>query len=88
MWPEGIDGRAIANGILDDVKDGVGLQERLKRYDDDKTSGAKDRLLIWAGTGVGLVNNIEPTSVSCLAPSRTFSIDTLLFRTCSICFTT
>lgn len=55
-WPENVDGRAIANSILDDEVKGLGLEERVKRYDEGKAKGEKDRLVVWAGVGVGLTS--------------------------------
>jgi nitronate monooxygenase len=65
MWPEGIDGRAIANNILVDYyKEGLDLEMRLKKADEDKAKGKTDRLVIWAGVGVGHVKEIKGASVS------------------------
>ncbi|TFK67256.1 2-nitropropane dioxygenase [Pluteus cervinus] len=60
-WPEDVDGRAIANKILDDVKDGLSLEERLKRYDESKESGKAERRVIWAGAGAGYLTKVEKT---------------------------
>ena len=65
MWPEGIDGRAIANDILVDYnKEGLDLEMRLKKADEDKAKGKTDRLVIWAGVGVGHVKEIKGAPVS------------------------
>lgn len=61
FWPEGYNGRAIANKIVDDCQAGLDLEERLKRCDEGKTKGEKDRLIIWAGEGVGYVKQIKST---------------------------
>ena len=45
MWPEGIDGRAIAN-ILVDYKEGLDFEMRLKKADEDKGKGKTDCLVI------------------------------------------
>ena len=64
FWPEGYNGRAIANKIVDDHKEGLDLEERLKRFDEGKSKGEKDRLIIWAGEGVGYVKEIKSTKVN------------------------
>jgi len=65
-WPPKHDGRAIANGIWLDKLQGVELEERMRRHDEGKANGKSDRLVIWAGVGVGLTNEIKPTSVCSL----------------------
>ncbi|KIJ95347.1 hypothetical protein K443DRAFT_134440 [Laccaria amethystina LaAM-08-1] len=54
MWPEGIDGRAIANDIL------------LKKTDEDKAEGKTDHLVIWAGVGVRRIKDIKEETVAAL----------------------
>ena len=58
-WPSGIDGRAIANDIWTDYVEGAPLEERLKRFDDGKARGEKERVVVWAGAGVGLTKEIK-----------------------------
>ncbi|KAJ3490688.1 hypothetical protein NLI96_g1250 [Meripilus lineatus] len=58
-WPEGCDGRAVANKIIDDQKEGLSLEERLKRFDESAAKGETDRLVVWAGIGVGLTKEIK-----------------------------
>jgi len=58
-WPPKHDGRAIANAVMDDVAQGLSLDERLKRFDDSKARGEDQRLVIWAGVGVGHTNEIK-----------------------------
>ncbi|KAL0068293.1 hypothetical protein AAF712_004680 [Marasmius tenuissimus] len=62
FWPQGIDGRAIANKIIEDEKDGHDMEERLKRHDEGKANGQKDRQVVWAGVGAGLTTEIKSTS--------------------------
>ncbi|KAJ4466767.1 2-nitropropane dioxygenase [Lentinula aciculospora] len=61
MWPNGINGRAIANDIVQDEKVGLSLEERLKKHDESKMNGESNRLVIWAGDAVGFVNDKEST---------------------------
>lgn len=58
-WPDGIDGRAIANGIWRDHDEGLDLDERLRRFDEGGARGESERLVIWAGMGVGLTDKIQ-----------------------------
>jgi len=57
-WPPKHNGRAIANEIIQDVKNGLDLDQRLKNFDESAASGDSSRLVIWAGVGVGLTNKI------------------------------
>jgi nitronate monooxygenase len=63
FWPKGVDGRGLRNHIWKDWEDGVELDERLKRYDEGKDKGEKERLLIWVGVGVGMVRELSPSAV-------------------------
>ncbi|KAF5329909.1 hypothetical protein D9758_018254 [Tetrapyrgos nigripes] len=58
-WPNKIDGRALANNIIKDLDEGLELEARLKRFDEGAASGDKSRLIVWAGEGVGLTDNIS-----------------------------
>ena len=62
-WPAGIDGRALKNGILEDERLGLSLEERLKLFKTSADQGKADRLVVWAGTGVGDVNSVMPAAV-------------------------
>ncbi|RDB24594.1 Nitronate monooxygenase [Hypsizygus marmoreus] len=61
-WPPKHDGRAIVNGIIEDVRAGLDLDQRLKKFDESAASGDTSRLIVWAGVGVGLTNDITPAS--------------------------
>lgn len=63
MWPEGINGRAIVNDIVQDQIEGLSLDERLKRHDLSKAKGESDRLVIWAGDAVAEIKDGESTQV-------------------------
>lgn len=63
-WPEGVDGRAIYNKTVEDVNNDVNIeivQENFNRATQDRDP---DRMLVWAGTGVGLVTEIQTAQVS------------------------
>lgn len=62
-WPLNNDGRAIANDIIQDVKDGFDLEERLRKFDESAKNGDSSRLIVWAGIGVGLTDKISSAAV-------------------------
>ena len=66
IWPEPYDGRAIRNESWRDMHSGTDLVEIRRRYaeaadgeDGGYGEGVNGRTMIWAGAGVGLVNNIQ-----------------------------
>jgi nitronate monooxygenase len=62
-WPSGIDGRAVANELMTDYHKGINLESRKEMCQEAQQTDDKDRLIIWAGVGAGLVNRIENASV-------------------------
>ena len=66
FWPPGIDGRAITNDIVADALKGEDLENRLKKHDDGLKNGEKERLVIWAGVGIGHLKEIKSTAVRLL----------------------
>ncbi|KAJ6470931.1 2-nitropropane dioxygenase [Mycena sanguinolenta] len=58
-WPPNCDGRALANGIIDDHKAGLSLEDRIAKFAKSEQDGDNSRLLVWAGVGVGLTDNIN-----------------------------
>ncbi|TCD62675.1 hypothetical protein EIP91_006568 [Steccherinum ochraceum] len=62
-WPDKVDGRAIRNAIITDEQEGLPLEKRLDMYDESAKKGEKDRLVIWAGSGAGLTNQVLPAAV-------------------------
>ncbi|KAG6864892.1 hypothetical protein C0991_006507 [Blastosporella zonata] len=65
FWPDGIDGRAIANNILIDFEEGLDLDTRLKKFDKAKAKRERSRMIVWAGAGIGLVNDEKDVTVGC-----------------------
>jgi nitronate monooxygenase len=69
IWPEAYNGRAIRNLSWQDEANGTDMVDVRQRYaeaakgDDGGYApdgeGAKGRTMIWAGTGVGLVNKVQ-----------------------------
>lgn len=58
-WPEGVDGRAIYNKTVEDVDDGVDIEIVRENFNRAIQDRDPDRMLIWAGTGVDLVTEIQ-----------------------------
>ena len=65
-WPSGIEGRALANDILTDAQEGEDLETRLKKHDEGLAKGEKERLVSWAGVGVGHLKEVKPAAVRVL----------------------
>ncbi|KAJ6482657.1 2-nitropropane dioxygenase [Mycena sanguinolenta] len=61
-WPPNCDGRAIANGIIDDHKAGLSVEERSAKFRKSEQDGDTSRLVVWAGVGVGLTDKINGTA--------------------------
>ncbi|KAJ9117629.1 hypothetical protein QFC22_004479 [Naganishia vaughanmartiniae] len=60
-WPNGVDGRGIVNETVKDYQAGQeGMHERQERYTKADKEDDKERLIVWAGTGVGDVREITP----------------------------
>jgi nitronate monooxygenase len=62
IWPEGYDGRGLANASSGDFEKGMGIDEVRKLFAEASQEkdggfgvGGKGRAAMWAGTGVGLV---------------------------------
>lgn len=61
MWPELYDGRALATDSYRDHKKGVGIVKIRKSYAEaasEEDGGYGGRAAVWAGAGVGLVNEV------------------------------
>lgn len=59
-WPEGVDGRGVRNSTVDDYDRGLGDKtSRQMRYKRAVKEADADRLIVWAGTGVGESRKIE-----------------------------
>ena len=66
VWPEGIDGRVLKNETTRRLENGETLENVRADFERATREGDPDGVLVWAGTGVGLVNDIKPAAVSCL----------------------
>ncbi|KAI1266503.1 hypothetical protein F5Y18DRAFT_381774 [Xylariaceae sp. FL1019] len=64
IWPAGYDGRALTTESWQEWKDGSAdietLRERCAEAASGPDKGYAKRAAVWAGTGVGLVNEIQP----------------------------
>ncbi|KAI4244462.1 MAG: hypothetical protein L6R40_002929 [Gallowayella cf. fulva] len=66
-WPERIGGRGVINQSFLDAKDGEITAENKRAYAEalkrgDAGWGEKGRLTTYAGTGVGLINHVQPAA--------------------------
>ncbi|KAH7913064.1 2-nitropropane dioxygenase [Hygrophoropsis aurantiaca] len=58
-WPEGVDGRGLYNDTVKDMDAGIDFAVVKERFEDGTRRGDVDRMVIWAGTGVGLMSEIK-----------------------------
>ena len=63
-WPSGIDGRGLRNQLVKDVENGVDLAEIRQFYSQAVKEDNPDGMVVWSGTGIGLVNEIKTAAVS------------------------
>jgi nitronate monooxygenase len=60
-WPPGVNGRGIRNETVDDYEAGLSDEAgRQDTYSRAEKKGDANRLIVWAGTGVGNMNKISP----------------------------
>lgn len=60
-WPRGVDGRGIRNAtVIDFESERDDEATRQATYTDAENRGDVDRLIVWAGTGVGNMDKIAP----------------------------
>ncbi|PWY99058.1 2-nitropropane dioxygenase [Testicularia cyperi] len=74
-WPTGTDGRGLRNKTVDEYEadlrgtstsgsgsgtDKNGAKRRMERYSAAAKEQDTDRIVIWAGTGIGAINHITP----------------------------
>ncbi|RPA94004.1 inosine monophosphate dehydrogenase [Choiromyces venosus 120613-1] len=62
-WPEQYDGRAIVNETFQDHLNGLPKSVNKELYDTAAEAGQWNRLTMFAGTGVGLVNEVLPAGM-------------------------
>lgn len=49
---------------MEDFEKGIDVDIVRRRYDEGAQKDDPDRIVVWAGTGVGLMNKIQPANVS------------------------
>lgn len=66
VWPEAYDGRSLVVRSYEDYVNGIGLEEIQRLHNEavledhrGYATGGKGRAAIWAGTGVGIVREVE-----------------------------
>lgn len=64
-WPEHLNGRAIRNKIVQDIEAGVPHEVVREKLAKGIKEGDAEYMVVWSGQGVGLINEIKPTKVSC-----------------------
>ncbi|KAK4195926.1 putative 2-nitropropane dioxygenase [Triangularia verruculosa] len=60
IWPEVYDGRAIVGDSVEDHLRGVPAEENIRLFKEAAEKGETSRMITWAGSGVGLVNKVQP----------------------------
>ena len=63
VWPEGIDGRVLENNTTRRMEKGETLDAVRADFEKATREGDPDGVLVWAGTGAGLVKEIKPAAV-------------------------
>jgi len=59
-WPKGVDGRGLRNATVDDYEKGEDIGVLRQKFTEGIQRGDADRMLIWAGSGVGLMHQVKP----------------------------
>lgn len=62
-WPAGVDGRALYNNTVKDLDEGADISVVREKFKKSVSEGDPDRMLVWAGTGVGLISEIKDARV-------------------------
>jgi len=73
-WPNGIDGRALFNDTVKDDNNGVSIDQVKKNFAEGVANGDPQKMLVWAGTGVGLMTEVKDAKVSSSTKSATISL--------------
>ncbi|KAF8159756.1 2-nitropropane dioxygenase, partial [Crassisporium funariophilum] len=59
-WPQGVDGRGLRNATVEDYENGVDITVLRDRFAESARNGENNRMVVWAGSGVGLMGVIKP----------------------------
>ena len=69
-WPAGADGRGLRNETIERLEQGED-EAAVREFFQKKTKEDDPKgMIVWSGTGVGLVNEIKPAAVSCPFPEK------------------
>ncbi|KAJ7604050.1 2-nitropropane dioxygenase [Mycena polygramma] len=58
-WPEGIDGRGLRNRTVEDYENRVNTDDLKSKFQEAVKNQDINRLIVWAGTGVGQMDQIQ-----------------------------
>ncbi|KAJ6485970.1 2-nitropropane dioxygenase [Mycena sanguinolenta] len=58
-WPAGIDGRGLRNSTVEDFENGIPIEALQNKFWEAVKNQDIDRLIVWAGTGVGQMNKVQ-----------------------------
>ncbi|KAJ7453919.1 2-nitropropane dioxygenase [Mycena galericulata] len=58
-WPAGIDGRGLRNSTVEDFEKGVDIETLKSKFNEGVKNQDTDRIIVWAGTGVGQMNGTQ-----------------------------
>ncbi|KAF8885030.1 2-nitropropane dioxygenase [Infundibulicybe gibba] len=61
-WPPNIDGRGLRNSTVADFENGIDIETLRDRFNAGVRENNPDRLIVWAGTGIGQMNRVQPAS--------------------------
>ncbi|THU99169.1 NPD-domain-containing protein [Dendrothele bispora CBS 962.96] len=61
-WPAGIDGRALKNDTVQDFDCGTPINVLQDKFKEGTKSGNPSRMLVWSGTGVALMKEVNPAA--------------------------
>ncbi|PPQ94628.1 hypothetical protein CVT25_009359 [Psilocybe cyanescens] len=59
-WPQGVDGRGLRNATVDDYEKGEDMEIIRKKLADGVRVDDTNRMVVWAGSAVGLMSKIMP----------------------------
>ncbi|KAF8742501.1 hypothetical protein AX14_003903 [Amanita brunnescens Koide BX004] len=59
-WPDDVDGRGLRNRTVDEFEMGKAMDVIRQKFEEGVRKGDPERMLVWAGTGVGLMKETKP----------------------------
>jgi len=58
-WPAGVDGRGLRNSTVEDFENKVNIETLKTKFKEGVKNQDPDRIIVWAGTGVGQMNQTQ-----------------------------